>query len=115
MTAHSNPIVLQYADPWVLKADGEYWFTTSGPEYDRITIRYVLTTGDLQEAPEAVVWCEHEFGICSKYIWVPKLYRTNSTWYIYFAGTEHEFEPNDMPTYRMFVLENIDADPIADS
>ena len=34
MTVYNNPIVLQRADPWVLKVDGEYWFTASDPEYD---------------------------------------------------------------------------------
>ena len=30
MTVYNNPIVLQRADPWVLKVDGEYWFTEIG-------------------------------------------------------------------------------------
>lgn len=27
MTVYNNPIVLQRADPWVLKVDGEYWLS----------------------------------------------------------------------------------------
>ena len=45
----------------------------------------------------------------------PELHRVNGAWYIYFAGAEHEFEPNGMPTHRMFVLENTDADPTTDN
>ena len=115
MTVYNNPIVLQRADPWVLKVDGEYWFTASDPEYDKIAIRHASTINDLQKAPETVVWRKHESGVCSKYIWAPELHRVNGAWYIYFAGAEHEFEPNGMPTHRMFVLENTDADPTTDN
>ena len=34
MVVYNNPIVLQRADPWVLKVDGEYYFTASDPEYN---------------------------------------------------------------------------------
>ena len=34
MAVYNNPIVLQRADPWVLKVDGEYYFTGSDPEYN---------------------------------------------------------------------------------
>ena len=91
MTVYNNPIVLQRADPWVLKVDGEYWFTASDPEYDKIAIRHASTINDLQKAPETVVWRKHESGVCSKYIWAPELHRVNGAWYIYFAGAEHEF------------------------
>ena len=50
MTVYNNPIVLQRADPWVLKVDGEYWFTASDPEYDKIAIRHASTINDLQKA-----------------------------------------------------------------
>lgn len=86
MTVYNNPIVLQRADPWVLKVDGEYWFTASDPEYDKIAIRHASTINDLQKAPETVVWRKHESGVCSKYIWAPELHRVNGAWYIYFAG-----------------------------
>ena len=38
MVVYNNPIVLQRADPWVLKVDGEYYFTASDPEYNCIAI-----------------------------------------------------------------------------
>ena len=107
MTVYNNPIVLQRADPWVLKVDGEYWFTASDPEYDKIAIRHASTINDLQKAPETVVWRKHESGVCSKYIWAPELHRVNGAWYIYFAGAEHEFEPNVVAQQGVFFLERI--------
>ena len=56
MAVYNNPIVLQRADPWVLKVDGEYYFTGSDPEYNCIAIRHASNINDLQKAPETVVW-----------------------------------------------------------
>lgn len=55
MAVYNNPIVLQRADPWVLKVDGEYYFTGSDPEYNCIAIRHASNINDLQKAPETVV------------------------------------------------------------
>ena len=55
MGVYNNPIVLQRADPWVLKVDGEYYFTASDPEYNCIAIRHASSINDLQKAPETVV------------------------------------------------------------
>ena len=112
MAVYNNPIVLQRADPWVLKVDGEYYFTASDPEYNVIAIRHASAINDLQKAPETIVWRKHESGPQSKYIWAPELHRVNGAWYIYYAAAEREFEPNGMPTHRMYVIENTDADQI---
>ena len=40
MGVYHNPIVLQRADPWVIKENGEYYFTASDPEYNYIAIRH---------------------------------------------------------------------------
>ena len=115
MAVYNNPIVLQRADPWVLKVDGEYYFTASDPEYNVIAIRHASAINDLQKAPETIVWRKHESGPQSKYIWAPELHRVNGAWYIYYAAAEREFEPNGMPTHRMYVIENTDADPTTDN
>lgn len=115
MTIYNNPIVLQRADPWVLKVDGEYYFTASDPEYNVIAIRHASAINDLQKAPETIVWRKHESGPQSKYIWAPELHRVNGAWYIYYAAAEREFEPSGMPTHRMYVIENTDADPTTDN
>ena len=104
MVVYNNPIVLQRADPWVLKVDGEYYFTASDPEYNCIAIRHASNINDLQKAPETVVWRKHESGPASIYIWAPELHRINGAWYIYFAGAATDFEASGLPTHRMFVL-----------
>src|SRR3712207_2998104 len=39
-----NPLIRQRADPWVLRhSDGNYYFTASVPEYDRIILRRANT------------------------------------------------------------------------
>lgn len=115
MVVYNNPIVLQRADPWVLKVDGEYYFTASDPEYNCIAIRHASSINDLQKAPETVVWRKHESGPASIYIWAPELHRINGAWYIYFAGAATDFEASGLPTHRMFVLENTDDDPTSDN
>ncbi len=97
MAVYNNPIVLQRADPWVLKVDGEYYFTGSDPEYNCIAIRHASNINDLQKAPETVVWRKHESGPASIYIWAPELHRINGAWYIYFAGAATDSRP---PAYR---------------
>ena len=54
MGVYHNPIVLQRADPWVIKENGEYYFTASDPEYNYIAIRHASSINDLQKAPETV-------------------------------------------------------------
>ncbi|MCI1832916.1 MAG: family 43 glycosylhydrolase [Bifidobacterium sp.] len=111
MPVYNNPIVLQRADPWVLKYQGEYYFTGSDPQYRTIAIRHSGTIDGLQSAEETVVWRHHESGPMSKYIWAPELHRIDGSWYIYFAAAEHEFEPSGLPTHRMYVLANDGDDP----
>ena len=49
MGVYHNPIVLQRADPWVIKENGEYYFTASDPEYNYIAIRHASSINDLQK------------------------------------------------------------------
>ena len=65
MGVYHNPIVLQRADPWVIKENGEYYFTASDPEYNYIAIRHASSINGLQKAPETVVWRKHESGPAS--------------------------------------------------
>lgn len=112
MTSYDNPIVLQRADPWVLKVGGDYYFTASHPLYDRIPLRRSSTIQGLQAAPEKVIWRRHDSGPMSRYIWAPELHRVAGAWYVYFAAAQSDFEPTGLPTHRMFVLENTNADPL---
>lgn len=114
MIVYDNPIVLQRADPWVLKYNGEYYFTGSHPSYETIGIRHANTLAGLQKAEEHVVWRKHESGPMSRYIWAPELHRIGRAWYIYFAAAETDFGSQDLPTHRMYVLESEADDPTAD-
>ena len=112
MSAYHNPLVLQRADPWVIRHRDLYYFTASYPAYDRIILRAAARLNDLQAAPEHTIWRKHESGPMSKYIWAPELHRINGAWYIYFAAAEQDFGSADLPTHRMYVLENTGEDPM---
>ncbi|KFF31561.1 family 43 glycosylhydrolase [Bifidobacterium bombi] len=113
MAEYENPIVLQRADPWVLKDGDTYYFTSSDPRYDTIGIRSAKRIDDLQKAPEVTIWHRHDSGPMSKYIWAPELHKVSGKWYIYFAAAQTDFEASGLPTHRMYVLENADADPMS--
>ena len=113
MTVYRNPVVIQRADPWVLKTKEEYFFTASYPSYDRIILRRAATLNGLQSAAEKTVWWSHSAGPMSKYVWAPELHRIDGVWYIYFAAAERGFEPSGLPTHRTFVLENRAKDPMS--
>ncbi|WP_339350480.1 glycoside hydrolase family 43 protein [Bifidobacterium indicum] len=114
MCQYHNPIVLQRADPWVVRHNGTYYFTGSHPSYDRIILRQASRINDLQTAQENTIWWKHDAGPMSRYIWAPELHRINDAWYIYFAAAEEDFGSTELPTHRMYVLENTDTDPMSD-
>ncbi|WEV42087.1 family 43 glycosylhydrolase [Bifidobacterium sp. ESL0682] len=98
MVVYDNPVVLQRADPWVIKTDGVYYFTGSHPRYGTIGIRKSASIAGLQKATETVIWRKHQSGPMSKYIWAPELHRIGDAWYIYFAAAEVDFDAADLPT-----------------
>lgn len=112
-----NPLVLQRADPCVLRHDGEYLFTASHPDYDRIILRRAAHLDDLQSAEETTIWRRHEDGPQSHLIWAPEIHRVGDAWYIYYAAAPNDEITVDVPgtddtfNHRMFVLENTAADP----
>lgn len=112
MVVYQNPLVLQRADPWVIRHNGTYYFTGSYPSYDRICLRRAEHLNDLQAADEKEIWHKHDSGPMSKYIWAPELHFIGGRWYIYFAAAEQEFRPDQLPTHRIYVLENDSADPL---
>ena len=112
-----NPIVLQRADPCVLRHDGQYYFTGSHPLYDRIVLRRAERLEDLQAADEVTVWRRHDSGPQSHLIWAPEIHRVDGRWYIYYAAAPDEEVTVDAPgaddtfNHRVFVLENASDDP----
>ena len=112
-----NPIVLQRADPCVLRHQGTYYFTGSHPRYDRIVLRRADRLEDLQQAEEVTVWERHATGPQSQLIWAPELHRVHGAWYLYYAaapvahGTVDAPSENETFNHRIFVLENTADDP----
>lgn len=112
-----NPLVLQRADPCVLRHGDAYYFTGSHPQYDRIVLRRAAELADLQAAEEVVIWTRHESGPQSHLIWAPEIHRVDGSWYVYYAAapddTPHADAEGAAPTFnhRVFVLENTAEDP----
>src|SRR5699024_4510896 len=50
-----NPLVLQRADPCVLREGSTYYFTASHPQYDRIILRRADSLDGLQAAEEVTI------------------------------------------------------------
>lgn len=112
-----NPIVLQRADPNVLRHDGMYYFTGSHPLYDRIILRRAERLEDLQAAEEVTLWTKHETGPQSHLIWAPEIHFIDGAWYIYYAAAPNEECTVDPPSenvtfnHRVYCLQNTSADP----
>jgi len=112
-----NPLVLQRADPCVLRHGEEYFFTASHPQYDRIILRRATQLADLQAAEEVTIWTREDEGPLSHLIWAPEIHRVAGAWYIYFAAAPSAEVGADAPGmhqtfhHRMYVLENTAEDP----
>ena len=52
----SNPFILNRADPHISLHDGQYHFTASVPEYDRIVLRRSPTLAGLVDASERLAY-----------------------------------------------------------
>jgi GH43 family beta-xylosidase len=104
----TQPLIPQRADPFITpRTDGQYYFTGSVPEYDRIALRGAPTIAGLPEATETVVWRRPASGQMGGYIWAPELHRIDGRWYIYFAAGDSD----DVFRIRTYVLESALDDP----
>lgn len=105
----NEPWILQRADPYVYKhKDGQYYFTASVPDYDRIVLRRAGSLSGLSKAGEVTIWVKHESGPMSIHIWAPELHYLDGCWYIYFAGGDKD----DIWNIRPYILECRDEDPL---
>jgi len=105
-----NPLIEQRADPWCMRhMDGNYYFTATVPEYDRIELRCASTVVGLRSAKPKVIWHKHKRGPMSHHIWAPEIHYVDGTWYVYFAAGQAE----DIWAIRMYVLECSASDPLA--
>ena len=106
----TNPLIRQRADPFIARhTDGQYYFTASVPEYDRIVLRRAKTVAGLRDAEERVIWRKHASGAMGAHIWAPEIHQIGGTWYIYFAAGDAE----KIWDIRIYVLSNDAADPLA--
>ena len=106
---YNEPWILQRADPYIYKhTDGNYYFTASVPDYDKVVLRRADTLAGLKDAPEIEIWHKHEEGIMSCHVWAPELHYLNHAWYIYYAAGDKD----DVWEIRPYVLECKDEDPL---
>lgn len=105
MASVLQPLILQRADPFVLKhTDGFYYFTASVPEYDRIEIRRSPTLAGLSTATPIVAWRKPATGLYSELIWAPEIHFNQGRWYIYFAAAPNREIKDDLFQHRMYVI-----------
>jgi GH43 family beta-xylosidase len=103
-----NPLLLQRADPHVmLHSDGQYYFTATAPEYDRIEIRRTRDLNLLSSAETRVIWRKHPSGPMSHHIWAPEIHYIEGKWYIYFTASRADA----IWEIRPYVLMNESPDP----
>ncbi|WP_235045723.1 family 43 glycosylhydrolase [Pseudoalteromonas ruthenica] len=105
-----NPIVLQRADPWIVRDEqsGCYTFIATSPQFNNIELRRACRLNDLKLATPKVIWQRHESGPMAANIWAPELHRIDGAWYVYFAAA-----PKEQPFHiRMFALKNTHQDPM---
>lgn len=100
----TNPILPSGADPWAIYHEGNYYYIKSGNR--SITLMRTPDITDLKNAEKKVIWKAPEEGDHSKNIWAPEIHNIEGTWYVYVAADD-----GNNINHRMFVLENIKADP----
>ena len=104
-TTFHNPLLPSGPDPWVVTANGFYYYmnTTGG----NLVIRRTHDITDLVHAETKVVWTAPVAGPYSKDVWAPELHQFDGKWYLYFAADDGRNE-----NHRIYVLENSAADPL---
>lgn len=103
-----NPLILQRADPQILRHGDWFYFTASVPEYDRVVLRRAKTIAGLQDAPETVIWRRPASGKMAGYIWAPEIHHFDGKWHFYFAAGNGD----DKFHIRTYVLEGRGDNPL---
>lgn len=109
-----NPLILQRADPFILKHnDGYYYFTASVPQYDRIEVRRAKSIAELATAPAVEVWRKPDTGALSALIWAPEIHFIQGAWCIYFAAAPSREIKDKLFQHRMYVITTSAENPLA--
>ena len=104
-----NPIVVQRADPWLVRHDdGCYTFIGTSPKFDEIELRQACRLNDLKIAEPKIIWRKKTAGPMGNHIWAPELHRIDGSWYIYFAAGDAD----DQWRIRMYALKNAATNPM---
>lgn len=106
--ALANPLILQRADPQIIRQGGWFYFTASVPEYDRLILRRARTIAGLRSAPETVLWRRPAKGKMGGHIWAPEIHHFDGRWHIYFAAGDSD----ERFRIRTYVLQSADTNPL---
>lgn len=115
---YDDVLVEQRADPYVIRAEGWYYFTASYPVcgireneqgigYDRIVLRRARSLQELSSAEEVTVWHQKNSQKTFRYIWAPELHRIDGEWYVLFTASVEE---NNVWGIRPHMLKCMGAD-----
>ena len=100
----SNPLLIG-SDPWVIKKDRFYYYTTLG---NRVAIWKITEMSKLNSAPVTTIFSPAPATPNSSNVWAPEMHFLDGKWYVYYTAGSG---PDD--TQRSWVLENSNADPLA--
>jgi GH43 family beta-xylosidase len=107
-TSFDNPLLRQRADPQAfLHTDGQYYFTATSAEWDRIEISRTRDLNALDQAQSQVIWRKHASGPMSAHIWAPEIHFIDGKWYLYFTASRADA----IWEVRPYALVNDSADP----
>jgi len=108
-----KPLILQRADPFILKHDdGYYYFTASVPEYNRIELRRSRTIAGLNDAQRVDVWHKPDTGPLCELIWAPEIHFNKGAWYVYFAAAPSREIKDNLFQHRVYAIRCASANPL---
>ena len=106
---YNSPLVEYGADPWVYRTEqGQYYFISTAPEFDRIELAKADTLNGLTDAEPTVIWHRPREGTGGGNVWAPELHRIDGVWYVHVALGDSD-DPFRM---RMHVLSNRSDNPM---
>jgi GH43 family beta-xylosidase len=101
-----NPIVDNYADPWMTKWKGHYLLTvTTG---DNVTIWEARSITNINSGRSVIAWAPSGKEANFQDVWSPELRHFGTRWYVYFAADHN----GNNATHRDYVLESDSDNPL---
>ncbi|MCY0869506.1 MAG: family 43 glycosylhydrolase [Firmicutes bacterium] len=101
-----NPIVDNYADPWMTQWKGRYLLTvTTG---DNVTIWEAHSITNISSGRSVIAWAPSGKQADFQDVWSPELRHFGDRWYVYFAADRN----GNNATHRDYVLESDGDNPM---